>query len=423
MFLSAPLNSPADAKDRYLVQLRWLALAGMTVTVLTARLLVPELRIWPLVGVLAVIVAVNLGWAKLGRRASARTADHLVAQLVIDAGLLTALLWFSGGLHNPFAIFLTFQIALAGALSDGRTTARVGLVAALSTIVLAFAPRLPLESAPLGRAPVEMLGRLTAIVTLGLFLGLFAAVYAKKLAELRASGERNERLALLGRLVGGMSHELATPLGTILLGSRDLSELTRDASPEAAELANAIAAEAERATDIIGLLRGHIRPDQRAEIVDLAEVVPEIVVRELDRLGFSGKRAIHAEASVRAAVLHVGLGQVLRNLLANAAHATTEVRRSGGRRIEVEIVARGDFAEVSVTDNGPGFSPEIAGRLGEPFQTTKEEGAGLGLGLYVSTVIARQMSATLRAANAEGGGARVTLSLPRAIAGATLGAP
>ncbi|MFT3769856.1 MAG: ATP-binding protein [Minicystis sp.] len=411
VFLSAPLASPAQVKDRWLVQLRWLALAGMTATVITARMLVPGLRILPLLLVLGAVLATNLAWARLVRRAREQgSGDQRARQILFDAVLLTALLWFSGGLHNPFAFFLTFQIALAGALCDGRTTARVGLVAGVSTAVLAFAPRLPLEGAPLGAAVVEMLGRLAAIVSLGLFLGAFAVVYARKLTELREASERNQRLAMLGRLVGGMSHELATPLGTILLGSRDLCALTRD-DPETAELASTIAAEAERATDIIGLLRGHIRPDQRAETVDLSTVVPQIVGRELDRLGFTGARVLSAPDVVPAAVLRVGLAQVLRNLLANAVHATGEVRPAGEGRIEVAVSARGESAEVSITDNGPGFSPEIVERLGEPFQTTKEEGEGLGLGLYVSTVLARQMNATLRAENAEGGGARVTLTL------------
>jgi len=424
VFLSAPLTSPAQAKDRWLVQLRWLAVAGMTATVITAWLLVPRLRLLPLLGVLAGIVATNVGWARLVRRArEAGSGEYLSPQITFDVVLLTALLWFSGGLHNPFAIFLTFQIALAGALCDGRTTARVGAVTVISTVALAFAPRLPLEAAPLGAAPLEMLGRLAAIASLGLFLGTFVVVYARKLTEVRETSERNERLALLGRLVGGMSHELATPLGTILLGSRDLAEMTRESSPEAAELAGAIAAEAERATDIIGLVRGHIRPDQRAENVDLSALVAEIAKRELDRLGFAGARVISAPEPVPAAVLRVALGQVLRNLLANAVHATDEARPPEERRIEVEVAARGDLAEVSVTDNGPGFSPEIAGRLGEPFQTTKEEAGGLGLGLYVSTVLARQMRASLRAEDAEGGGARVTLTLERGLSPRTEVAP
>jgi two-component system sensor histidine kinase RegB len=408
IFLSAPLSSRAEGKDRWLVQLRWLALGGMSATVITARLLVPGLRVLPLLGVLGAVGLANLGWTRALGRPHER--DLLAPQIALDVALVTALLWFSGGLSNPFAIFLTFHIALAGALCDGRVTARVALAAVAGAVLLAWAPRLPLEGAPLGAAPVEVLGRLVSIVSLGLFLGGFALVHARRLAELRAQSERNERLAMVGRLASGLSHELATPLGTVLLGSRDLAELTRDSDGEIAGLAAAIAGEAERAGEIIHLLRGQVRPDS-VEVVDLARVVPDLARRELDRVGFTGARVVTATAPVRAPVLRVALGQILRNLLANAAHAVAERHGPGEGRIEIAVIAHGARAEVSVTDDGPGFAAEIAGRLGEPFTTTKDVGEGLGLGLHVSATLARQMSAALRAEDAEGGGARVTLSL------------
>jgi two-component system sensor histidine kinase RegB len=410
ILLSGPLASPLESKDRWLVQLRWLALAGMTATVITARLLAPSLAVAPLAIVLAAIATLNVGWTLLLRRS---VKEWVAVQLAVDAILLAALLWFSGGLDNPFAVFIVFQIALAGVLADGRSTVRIGALAVASIGVLSWAAPLPLADAPLGRGRILAFGKLTSLVSLCLFLGFFALVYARRLKELRDASARNERLAMLGRLVGGMSHELATPLGTILLGSRDLASLVRDDHPDAAELAAAIATEAERASDIIGLLRGHIRPDQRAERVDLSALVSEIAARELDRLNFPGERVIDTPGPVPAAVLRVGLAQVLRNLLANAAHATSEARPPAERRIVVAVYADGDRLEVSVTDNGPGISPAIAERLGEPFQTTKEGSGGLGLGLYVSSVLARQMRASLRVEDAEGGGAKVVLALPR----------
>ncbi len=152
-------------------------------------------------------------------------------------------------------------------------------------------------------------------------------------------------------------------------------------------------------------------------MVDLAALVPDIAARELDRLGFDGARVVEAPAPVPAAVLRVGLAQVLHNLLANAVHATGEQHPASRRRIEVAVTANGDAAEIQVTDNGPGFSPEIAEHLGEPFQTTKEGSGGLGLGLYVSSILAQQMRASLRVEDAEGGGARVTLTLDRGLSG------
>lgn len=408
IFLSAPLSSPAEGKDRWLVQLRWLALGGMTATVVTARLLVPSVLLVPLLGVLVVVALVNVGWTRALGRPHLR--DLLAPQITLDVVLVTSLLWFSGGLHNPFAIFLTFHIALAGALCDGRVTARVALAAVAGAVLLAWAPGLPLEGAPLGAAPLELLGRLVAIVSLGVFLGGFALAYARRLAELRAQSERNERLAMVGRLASALSHELATPLGTVLLGSRDLAELTRSCDGEIAGLASVIAGEAERAGEIIHLLRGQVRPDS-VSVADLAQLVPDLARRELDRVDFSGARLVLAPAPVRVPVLRVAFGQILRNLLANAAHAVAERHGPGGGRIEVAVIAVGGRAEVSVTDDGPGFAAEIAGRLGEPFTTTKDVGEGLGLGLHVSATLARQMSAALRAEDVDGGGARVTLSL------------
>lgn len=411
-FISGPPPASSESADRWLIQLRWLALAGMAATVVVARLLVPAIALTPLLFVLGGIVIVNLGWMTAVRWVPRDGAPRWVAaQITLDSTLLGALLWWSGGLHNPFAVFLAFQIVLAGFLCKSRTAMRIALVAVAMVALLCWAPSLPLDSAPLGRERIEVLGGLSSLASLIWFLGFVSVVYTKRIEELRREGARNEKLAMLGRLVGGMSHELSTPLATILLGSNELVDMTREGDPEAARMARTIADEARRASDIIGLLRGHIRPDQRAANVNLCELCPAYAAKELDRLGFSGERVFVGLEPVLATVLEVGLCQVLTNLLSNAVQATSpEGLRA--RRIEVAVVVKGGWIEVSVTDDGPGFSAEILERLGEPFHTTKEDQGGMGLGLYVSSVLAKRMHAALRVENAEEGGARVTLLLP-----------
>ncbi len=412
--LSGPPAPSSESADRWLIQLRWLALAGMTATVVVAGLLVPAMRLAPLLLVLGGIVLVNLGWMTAVRWAPRDGAPRwAAAQITLDSVLLGALLWWSGGLHNPFAVFLAFQIVLAGFLCSSRTAVRIAFMAVAVVALLGWAPSLPLEAAPLGRERLEVLGALGALGSLIWFLGFFASVYTQRLADLRRESARNEKLAMLGRLVGGMSHELSTPLATILLGSNELVDMTREGDPEAAKMARTIADEARRASDIIGLLRGHIRPDQRAAKVSLDELVPAYAAKELDRLDFRGERVFVTPEPVLVTVLEVGLCQVLTNLLSNAAQATSPEGRSA-RRIEVAVMRREKWIEVSVTDDGPGFSPEILERLGEPFHTTKEEQGGMGLGLYVSSVLAKRMNAVLQIENAEEGGARVTLLLPLA---------
>ena len=410
--LSGPPERSSESADGWLIQLRWLALVGMTATVVVARVLVPAMALTPLLLVLAAIFLVNVSWMVAVRWAPRDGAARWVApQITLDAVLLGALLWWSGGLHNPFAVFLAFQIVLAGFLCASRTAVRIALVAAAMVALLCWAPSLPLDSAPLGRERIEVLGGLGALASLIWFLGFFAGVYTKRIDDLRRASARNEKLAMLGRLVGGMSHELSTPLATILLGSNELVDMIRSGDAEAVTMAQTIAAEAHRASDIIGLLRGHIRPDQRAIHMNLCELVPAYAAKELDRLGFKGERVFIAPEPVLATVLEVGLRQVLTNLLSNAVQATSPEGHAA-RRLEIAVIARGKWIEVSVTDDGPGFSAEIVERLGEPFHTTKEDQGGMGLGLYVSSVIAKRMNAVLRIEDAVEGGARVTLLLP-----------
>jgi two-component system, sensor histidine kinase RegB len=403
-----PGTSPPspETADSWLVRLRWIAALGMLATTLIGRHLVPQLALTPLLITLGGIVLLNLAWTVFPRR----LGSHIQLQIYVDVLALTVMLWFSGGVGNPFAIFLTFHIVLAGLLAGGRTAIIVTMMTILAAGLLRLAPALPLESAPLGEARVQWIGELVAVGAAALFIGFFVLVYVQRVDELRAESARNERLAILGRVVGGLSHEVNTPLNTILLASQELVAVGGEGGPEVTRLAETIAAESRRASDIIGLMRGHIRPDQHKEPVDLEVFVAELAGRELDRLGFRGERVITAPVPVRLPVLRAGVAHVLVNVLTNAVQATAPL---AAPRIEIGVSARGARVDISVEDNGPGISRDLLPHLGEPFHTTKGD-QGMGLGLYVSSVLAERMEGDLHIEVPERGGTRVILSLRRA---------
>jgi two-component system C4-dicarboxylate transport sensor histidine kinase DctB len=108
------------------------------------------------------------------------------------------------------------------------------------------------------------------------------------------------------------------------------------------------------------------------------------------------------------------LEQVLINLLGNALDATADMTPP---RISVQIEVAADSLSFAVSDNGPGIAEDVLPRLFEPFFTTKEMGQGLGLGLAISSSIARDCGGTLVArnvANVPNGGALFVLTLRRA---------
>lgn len=413
----APVRSRVDdPADRWLVWLRWVAIVGMAATILAADALVEGLETRSLMSVLLAIGASNLVWLMIFTRPLRRAGPEgpspsdapsgprrVELQLVVDVLSLGLMLWFAGGIENPFAAFLAFQIALAGLLTTPRAT--LGIAALTIGVVgaLAFAPPLPTISPVLVRTATA-----ASLISLSGLLGAFAAVYARRLSQLRQESTQNERLAVLGRLVGSMSHELNTPLATVLLLSRDLERFGGDMPPEEqAEMVRSIALEAERANEIIGLVRGHVGPDLVAEPVELCAFVEEIATAELERLGFEGQHRFVLEGPVVVPVVKRALVQILANLLRNACEASLLRRK---KRIFISVRSVEDRAEIAVEDRGPGFSPDVLARLGEPFQTTKEAQGGMGLGLYVSGLLARQIGATVVAETLRGGGARVVVA-------------
>lgn len=409
-FLTSIDPIPEGTAERWLIHLRWAAIVGMTATTAAAKLLVPALETFPIFTLLAALALVNFVFALVVGRVLRHERRLVAAQIAFDVVALGAVLWVSGGTGNPFAAFLVFQIALAGVLCGGRSTLGIAALTMVIAALVSFADPLPLDSAPLGKERIHHLSAFVSVASVSGFLGLFVFVHARRLDELRQRAVRNEKLAMLGRVVGGMSHELSTPLATILLAGRELSEITRDGPNEAAELARTIAGEAQRASDIIGLVRGYIRPDQRREEIELGRFVADVAARELRRLEYRGEVQIDAPAPVRITVLSAGLLQVLLNVLTNATEAMVSTDRP---RMEITVREKRDYAEIVVEDNGPGFRAEMVAHLGEPFQTTKDEQGGMGLGLYVSSVLLDRMNGVLCVSNAERGGARVVIRLAR----------
>ncbi|KVN71671.1 sensor histidine kinase [Burkholderia ubonensis] len=256
--------------------------------------------------------------------------------------------------------------------------------------------------------------------------------------DLRAAHDeliQASKLAALGQMAAGITHELNQPLAAL----RSFSDNTRvllDRGEQAAARENleAIAALTERMGKITNQLKlfvGRARPrNEQALVVRALRSVLALLGERLRGVELVLTLRDDAVSPVRDAPLDLAndhpelvarcedlrLEQVLINLLGNALDAVAAggAPRTAAPRIDVTIEASAATLAIQVRDNGPGIAPDLLPRLFEPFFTTKEMGRGLGLGLAISSSIASDAGGSLTARNAPGGGALFVLTLRRA---------
>jgi two-component system C4-dicarboxylate transport sensor histidine kinase DctB len=225
------------------------------------------------------------------------------------------------------------------------------------------------------------------------------------------------KMAVLGQLSAGITHELNQPLTalrTMADNARVLIERGRHA--DASANLTTISQLVERMGQLTGQLRQFARKsDTRPSAVPVADAVTAalfLVERRIaqERVGF--RMATHPR-DLYALCDSNRLQQVLVNLFSNALDAM-EMAGSRPRQLVVEAGREGARVLISVTDSGPGIPEDVRAHLFEPFFTTKPQGKGLGLGLAISEQIVRESGGRLRAESPPEGGARFIIDLPRA---------
>ena len=235
------------------------------------------------------------------------------------------------------------------------------------------------------------------------------------LRETRDAAVQAGKLAVLGQMAAGMTHELSQPLAALhAYADNAQTLLDRGQLEPVRENLDAISRLAARLGRLVGQLKAFARkaPLEAGPVaVDAALANALLIVeprrRELaagiDTGGMLPGLAVRADAT--------RFEQILINLLRNALDASAVAATP-----EVTVIGEREGSEVRVVirDNGPGISPEAQAHLFEAFFTTKGAGEGLGLGLVISQAIAEGFGGRIEASNAPGSGAEFRICLPAA---------
>ena len=414
----------ASVRLRTLVIIRWIAVAGQALALFVVHF-------WlgfdlPLDSTLAAIGAsAVLNLTLTLYRPAARLGDRGAAILLgWDMIQLGVLLYFTGGLTNPFALLMLAPVAIsATALSRASTIALFALgVVCISVLAFRYDP-LPWPGGGLEFPELYVAG-LWAALSIGM---LFISVYLGRvtsesrrmsdaLAASQAALAREQRLSALGGLAAAAAHELGTPLGTIAVIAKEIArDLPKD-SP-LAEDAAILLAQTARCRDILARLAARPEDDESSPfsrlpvsaLIEAAAAPHRHEQIEIAILARGAAGSAEPQVKRKPEILH-GIGTLIENAVQFAA-----------KRVDIQIAWSEHELEVSVADDGPGFSVAVLDRLGEPYISTRNtEGDHMGLGVFIASTLLERTGASLEFRNRPEGGALARVRWPRARIEATL---
>lgn len=399
-----------------LVTLRWIAVAGQLLAlVIVSEAMgfdLPYLYCGIVIGLSALLNLIISAVLPLDRRVSDIEAG---LQLGFDLLQLSALLWLTGGMDNPFALlFIAPVVTSATTLSRPVVTGIFILAAGLSFFLL-------YNAMPLPWTPEETF-YLPAQFSLGLWIALlvgmvFTSGYAwqasresRRMSDALAAAEtvlaHEKKLAALGGLAAAAAHELGTPLATIQLTAKEmLRELPADS--HLGEDARLLVSQTQRCREILAQLssRG-----------DAGDVMHDVLSLE----------ALLEEASDP----YHGLGSTI-TITTDGQGVEPDIRRQAEiifglknyienavefARDHVMLIGRWspEIITIEIKDDGPGFDPAVIARLGEPYVSGREDrdtAGGLGLGFFIAKTLIERTGGKVSFKNRpKASGALVTIS-------------
>ncbi|MET0407044.1 MAG: ActS/PrrB/RegB family redox-sensitive histidine kinase [Hyphomicrobium sp.] len=413
------------------VRLRWTAVLGQLAAIAAVTLLYG----FPLnIGSCLVLIAMS-AWLNvfLSIRYPSRhrlTTRFAFALVIYDLLQLAGLLYLTGGIQNPFAVLLVAPITVASATLPPRYTLFLGgLVIVAGTLLISHHHPLPWYAGMRFELPRDYkIGALIALIATMGFMAFFTWRLNKESRQMSAALAATDmvlaseqRLHALDGLAAAAAHELGTPLSTIVLVAKELEyELGNDSRYR--EDLQLLHSQARRCREILQKLTR--KPDEQdpmhasltvVELLEEASIVhraagKRIIISASPLPGLDDEVRIEPVAHRRPGVIY-GLGNLIENAVSFA-------------QSEVQLSARWNGSHVffTITDDGPGFAPEMMDSIGEPYVTSRryedkgDQGhSGLGLGLFIAKTLLERSGATVSFSNLTPPrhGANVQISWPR----------
>jgi len=404
-------HRPRNMRLDTLIRLRWLAVLGQFAAVVVVHFVLEfELPLWSCLGVIALSGLLNVALRLAFPKAQYLAPEHAAWLLGFDIAVLAALLFLTGGLENPFSFLLLGPVLISATALPPRMTLVVGLFAMLCATVLIFYHfQLPWDQSRRFVLPDDYVVGVWLSILLAIgYIGVYTwqiAEEARQLSDALAATElvlaREQHLSQLDGLAAAAAHELGTPLATITVVARELERALEPNSPHTDDV-KLLNEQAQRCREILAKI-AELPAGDMFERMKLSELIDEAAAPHRNfgvAIGVALPLDRAAEPiGARNPAIRYGLGNLIENAVDFA-----------NTRVEILAEWTPEQLSISISDDGPGFAPEVIDRIGAPYVSHRrllppgpdeEDDAmfGLGLGFFIAKTLLERSGAKLSLTN------------------------
>ena len=337
--------------------------------------------------------------------------------LIIDIIQLGILIYLTGGISNPFSIFLLIPSVFASSNLGLRTNLLLVLFTLIVIIILTFYSKdLP---SPLNDhfhiSPYYYFSIPVALIIALIFLNYFAIIFGaesrlrkealNKMEEIMA--KEHEMLSLGGQAAAA-AHSLGTPLSTIKIITQELTKQLKDQKDVFQDI-KLLSSQVERCNEILKKLS--LNPSEEDSFIDedinMRTYLKDIISSFKETSNNDFILNINQDSNSKKITKSIEIIYGLRNFIGNA-------NKFCKKRIYITLKSDNENTEVIIEDDGDGYPGDILSKIGEPYlksiKTTNKEKIGLGLGLFIGKTLLEKNFASVNCWNSKTrGGAEVII--------------
>ena len=337
--------------------------------------------------------------------------------LVIDILQLGILLYLTGGVVNPFIIFILIPSVFSSSNLSFKTNILLVVLTTFIILYLTFYSKdLPsplsdhfhVSSYYYYSIPISLIIALIFLNYFAMTFGIQSRLRKEALAKMEEVMAKEHELLSLGGQAAAAAHSLGTPLSTIKLITQDLSKQLKG-NKEIEKDIELLSSQIERCNKI--LKRLSINPIEEDDFIDkdisIKEYLSEIVIsfKEISKKNFIFNFEQDSNSKKISKSVEIIYG--LRNFVGNA-------NKFSKKNIYITLKSNSEFTEIVIEDDGPGYPSDILPKIGEPYLKTfdyyKKSEKGLGLGIFIGKTLLEKNFASINCRNSETrGGAEVII--------------